>query len=863
MSLSVFFNIVSVLAFLTFSLPAQAQQSTLEGVLAVAYEDREDAHRVLYQLYTLDGMTIPLDISPEVLAEAGGVMALSGARVRVTLDTMPDRLNTNDGAVVLAISSLDAVPGRDSAGRTAVLGAQTWANLLCKFGGEAAEPFTSAEVTGIFTNSYPRIDHYWREASYNQISIASVTTTAWKTLPQTRTYYLGLGGWAMLDKLFDDCAALHTSTITFSTYYGVNLFFNNGLDGSYHGGPCVFRSLQGSPARCFPTTWMPFYNTLYNIGAYAHEMGHAYALPHTDNSDGDGNIYDSFYDAISAPMCGVEVPPYICVPPHIHAYHKWTLGWIPPARLFTLSTNGTFPVTLDRLAKPTSTNYYAVTVPINATRSVFAEARRNDFNDYDKLLGNSGVIFYDINTGRPEVPWQLNAMTDGSSYEGPGVFQVGETLKDFVNGFSMTVNSQTADGFATTWFKGSLGSAPDLVTTIQSSTVSTGRANVTVRVRNNGSGTATNAFLGIDPPSSVYLNVITATPGCYQSAAPYTNSYLCSLGNLAPGAQVDIPLDLRPATTMTIPLSPVAMSNELETTSANNRTTTTTASVTALPDMHIQMSQSAPSVAVNENVTYTYLLRNVGGANGQTVQFAAPLPTGMTLQSWSWYIIGNMDAPVCTPSAQGVNCTFASLGPNYQWNTHLLLTIIARSSTAGEKTISSTVTVNGADATPADNTASVTTRVGFRTVNATPVYQGRPTAPNTLLSMPLSVRVTPSAGGSPVFDGTLTTDNNGRFTLELLPGTYNVRVKGSHTLSTVTSVTVTTGTNNFTLGTLREGDANNDNTVSLSDFSLLASSFGRATGEAGFDARADFNGDGIVQLNDFSLLASNYSQSGQ
>jgi hypothetical protein len=63
-------------------------------------------------------------------------------------------------------------------------------------------------------------------------------------------------------------------------------------------------------------------------------------------------------------------------------------------------------------------------------------------------------------------------------------------------------------------------------------------------------------------------------------------------------------------------------------------------------------------------------------------------------------------------------------------------------------------------------------------------------------------------------------------------------------------------------GTLREGDANNDNCVLLVDFSILVSTFGKCTGNAGFDGRADFDGSGCVVLVDFSLLATNFSQCG-
>ena len=54
------------------------------------------------------------------------------------------------------------------------------------------------------------------------------------------------------------------------------------------------------------------------------------------------------------------------------------------------------------------------------------------------------------------------------------------------------------------------------------------------------------------------------------------------------------------------------------------------------------------------------------------------------------------------------------------------------------------------------------------------------------------------------------------------------------------------------------GDANKDNVVNMSDFGILAATYGKSTGQTGYDSRADFNGDGVIKLSDFGLLAKNY-----
>jgi hypothetical protein len=92
----------------------------------------------------------------------------------------------------------------------------------------------------------------------------------------------------------------------------------------------------------------------------------------------------------------------------------------------------------------------------------------------------------------------------------------------------------------------------------------------------------------------------------------------------------------------------------------------------------------------------------------------------------------------------------------------------------------------------------------------------------------------------------------------LTPGTYDIGVKNSHTLrNLVGGVTLVAGTNTIYFGTLLEGDANDDNYVNISDFSLLSAGF-----HPGYDARADFNEDGVVNIGDFSLLATNFGAHG-
>ena len=176
------------------------------------------------------------------------------------------------------------------------------------------------------------------------------------------------------------------------------------------------------------------------------------------------------------------------------------------------------------------------------------------------------------------------------------------------------------------------------------------------------------------------------------------------------------------------------------------------------------------------------------------------------------------------------------------------------------KTPTTTPTSTGTGtATP---TATPTSPVVSAQLLGSVTLQGRPTPPDPSWSVPLRVSLTPQGGGLAVACNP-TTDQSGNFTCDgFLPGSYVGCVKNSQTLQNCQSVTLAEGPNPVDFGTLREGDANDDNCVTLLDFSILVTTFGKCTGDGGFDARADFDLSGCVVLVDFSLLSSNFGQCG-
>jgi hypothetical protein len=54
---------------------------------------------------------------------------------------------------------------------------------------------------------------------------------------------------------------------------------------------------------------------------------------------------------------------------------------------------------------------------------------------------------------------------------------------------------------------------------------------------------------------------------------------------------------------------------------------------------------------------------------------------------------------------------------------------------------------------------------------------------------------------------------------------------------------------------LLPGDLNGDGAFTCADLAIVKASFGKRTGQAGFDSRADVNKDGIVDIRDLSFVA--------
>jgi hypothetical protein len=104
---------------------------------------------------------------------------------------------------------------------------------------------------------------------------------------------------------------------------------------------------------------------------------------------------------------------------------------------------------------------------------------------------------------------------------------------------------------------------------------------------------------------------------------------------------------------------------------------------------------------------------------------------------------------------------------------------------------------------------------------------------------------------------------DGTYSLSNIPaGTYILAIKGSKWLRNDLVLNTTGGDVSGVNATLLPGDISSHNRVNINDLGLLADSFGKSQGQAGFNPNADLNCDGKVSLVDLGLLADNYGKIG-
>ncbi len=430
--------------------------------------DSERALIAADDLYSLYQRRVAVGVAPVVVktAAAAASRAVPDAVVPDAIVAIEDLASPGPkGRVAKPVRK-----GQITANAEAIVGVTSWVTLMCKFSDQPTEQKPLSFFQGQYGNAIGQLGHYWQEVSYGQINLSGSNAYGWATLPEPRSYYVTLDTTtnkdkADLGKLFEDCTAAHDANVNFAInggVQGVNMMFNDNLDGfAWGGGRCA--TLDGVN-KCWSTTWNPPWS-FGNLAPLSHEMGHAYGLPHSNNSDNDSDTYDNVWDVMSdAWNNGVSNATYGTLPKHINIYSRNRLGWVVNARKLTVNRGrGATSVVLDRASLAGSTNLQMITLayPGQTSRYYTIETRKRT-GDYENRLPGDAVVIHDVQTSRSAPSWSVDAdqpPANRSNNEG-SMFKVGETWTSPDFAFQVKVVSATTDGFVLTIRPGPIRSIP-------------------------------------------------------------------------------------------------------------------------------------------------------------------------------------------------------------------------------------------------------------------------------------------------------------------------------------------------------------------------------------------------------------------
>jgi M6 family metalloprotease-like protein len=514
--LSIFTGILIILGLL-LSLAASTA-SAQEGVVGQTWsqsgwfsitwgDSTGGTSQAAYTLTDNSGQTTVLLIDERLAQSLGGVLSFNRKYVSVQ-GVWAAPLSAQGTSTVLNVTSISLVRGTeapDGAALGAVTGSNPWVSIMCKYSDFAAEPENQAFFLGMYANTWPGMDHYWRELSYNTANVAGSAAAGWFTLPQPKSYYvydMDSDGDEESDRtrLVNDCTSVADPSVNFSLYMGINMMFNANLDCS--GGFCWAwggsRTLTlDGVTKVWSTTWEPPW-AYADISVIQHEMGHGFGLPHS--SGAYGATYDNVWDVMSNDRynCAAATDPtYGCAAQHTISYHKDKLGWIPAGQKVTVGVGTFSTITLEQLALPTNTNPKMAQIPIGGSGTHFYTVEARRLTGYDVKLPGNAVIIHEVDTTRGIPAHVIDVDLNGDTSDAGAMWTVGESFFDATNNISVSVISATASGFQVLIVNGIADITPPVVTV---------PANMTVEATGPGgrvvsfTATATDA---VAPPNPV------------------------------------------------------------------------------------------------------------------------------------------------------------------------------------------------------------------------------------------------------------------------------------------------------------------------------------------------------------------------
>jgi M6 family metalloprotease-like protein len=447
LKLLVIFTIVAVV-FQGQLRPVAGQISVeLRGTFLIVWGDgaeQKDGTAVGYFLAEDSGQTYELKFSP--LAELN-LMALYRQPVVVlgTWIRMPDE---EMGIVKVDLIFKDETRQSEPEG---VFGHQPWVSILCKFLDYSDEPKDLVYFQGMYSDTYPGLDHYWREQSFDLVDLIGSGAFGWYVLPYPRSHYVPPSGYMDWGAAAQDCTAAADAYVDFSPFVGINLMFNADLDG-YAWGGSWYLCLDGV-CQQWRMTWEPPWG-YGNIGVIAHETGHGFGLPH---SSGDyGQTYDNAWDVMSdvwsnGDRGGVD-PVYGTMGQHTISYHKNILEWIDSDQMVVVPTGTRRTVVVEQIALPQTDEAMGIKIQINDSQNYFYTVETRRFAGYDSWLPGEAVIIHhvDVNRADGNPAHVVDIDHNGNTGDAGAMWLPGESFVDTTSGIVVIVGAATETGFVVT-----------------------------------------------------------------------------------------------------------------------------------------------------------------------------------------------------------------------------------------------------------------------------------------------------------------------------------------------------------------------------------------------------------------------------
>jgi M6 family metalloprotease-like protein len=457
----VFLAVLTLCAAETATVRA-AEDVSLQGWLTVIWGDEASGASIgpFFKLTEENGMASALVITEAVRQRVGDVLSLNGRFVGITgtADRAQPLVQDRGEAAAVTVSSIAVLPAPDSSAMMMdtqeaplVSGSRPWLSIMCKFSDFNVEPKSLGYFQNMYADTYPGLNHYWRELSYDTANISGSSAAGWFVLPHDEAYYNPSDTQGGTDRtlLANDCLAAADASVDFSRYSGINMMFNTDFDNGLAWGGTRYMTLDGV-SKVWSITWEPPWGYA-DITVIGHEMGHGFGLPHS--SGNYGQTYDNEWDVMSDSWSNcsrARDAVYGCLGQHTISYHKDKLGWIPAQQRYVVDDGTAVTLNLEQLAMPASEDPTMVKIPIadSPTNFYTVEVRRQTQTSYDYKLPGQGVIIHQVDTTRSIPAHVIDIDGDGDTGDDGAMWLAGEVFSDSANKISVEVLSATATGFA-------------------------------------------------------------------------------------------------------------------------------------------------------------------------------------------------------------------------------------------------------------------------------------------------------------------------------------------------------------------------------------------------------------------------------